>query len=219
MRNSLPESAVYRLPFAVTVTLILSKYHLHFLSDRFTLHLRHTLHSLLGDACDDDQDNDGITNIWDNCPIISNPHQEHNKLSYDVKGKKKINFHGNIKAKCRSIMDRRFSRFYEFLFFCLLFFSFLLMYGSIITKCTNDPSQSKINNFFSANPVGDSCIDDYDGDKVPDVDDECPHVKHVSKTNFRDYFTIDLFPGHPEPSPEWRVAKMVTIFKLMSFLY
>ena len=72
--------------------------------------------------------------------------------------------------------------------------------------------------FFSAYPVGDACIDDYDGDKVPDVDDECPHVKHVSKTNFRDYFTIDLFPGHPEPSPEWRVAKMVTIFKLMSVL-
>ena len=72
--------------------------------------------------------------------------------------------------------------------------------------------------FFSANPVGDACIDDYDGDKVPDVDDECPHVNHISKTNFRDYFTIDLFPGHPEPSPEWRVAKMVTIFKLMSVL-
>lgn len=72
--------------------------------------------------------------------------------------------------------------------------------------------------FFSAYPVGDACIDDYDGDKVPDVDDECPHVKHISKTNFRDYFTIDLFPGHPEPSPEWRVAKMVTIFRLMSVL-
>ena len=149
LRNSLPESAVYCLPLAVTVTLILSiKYHLHFLSDRFTLHLRHTLHSLLGDACDDDQDNDGITNIWDNCPMISNPHQEHHKLSYDVKGKKKINFHGNIKGKCRSIMARRFSRFYEFLLFCLLFFFFLLMCGSIIKKSTNDPSQSKINNFF-----------------------------------------------------------------------
>lgn len=115
-------------------------------------------------------------------------------------------------------MGRRFSRFYEFLLFCLLFFFFLLMCGSIIKKSTNDLSQSKITNFFSANPVGDACIDDYDGDKVPDVDDECPHVKHISKTNFRDYFTIDLFPGHPEPSPEWRVAKMVTIFKLMSVL-
>ena len=115
-------------------------------------------------------------------------------------------------------MGRRFSRFYEFLLFCLLFFFFLLMCGSIIKKSTNDLSQSKITNFFSANPVGDACIDDYDGDKVPDVDDECPHVKYISKTNFRDYFTIDLFPGHPEPSPEWRVAKMVIIFKLMSVL-
>lgn len=42
---------------------------------------------LQGDACDDDQDNDGIPNIWDNCPMISNPNQEHHKLSYDDKGK------------------------------------------------------------------------------------------------------------------------------------
>lgn len=41
---------------------------------------------LQGDACDDDQDNDGIPNIRDNCPMISNPLQEHDKLSYDVKG-------------------------------------------------------------------------------------------------------------------------------------
>lgn len=42
---------------------------------------------LQGDACDDDQDNDGIPNIRDNCPMISNPNQEHHKLSYDDKGK------------------------------------------------------------------------------------------------------------------------------------
>lgn len=42
---------------------------------------------LQGDACDDDQDNDGIPNIRDNCPMISNPNQEHHKLFYDVKGK------------------------------------------------------------------------------------------------------------------------------------
>lgn len=41
---------------------------------------------LQGDACDDDQDNDGTPNIRDNCAMISNPLQEHDKLSYDVKG-------------------------------------------------------------------------------------------------------------------------------------
>ena len=43
--------------------------------------------ALQGDACDDDQDNDGIPNIRDNCAMISNPLQEHDKLSYDAKGK------------------------------------------------------------------------------------------------------------------------------------
>ena len=71
-------------------------------------------------------------------------------------------------------------------------------------------------NFYtsSANPVGDACVDDYDGDGVPDVDDACPHVKHISKTSFLDYFTVDLYPGHSDPKPEWRVAKMVKRAKL-----
>ena len=79
--------------------------------------------------------------------MINNPHQEHNKLSYDVKGKKKGIFHGNIKEKSRNIMGRRFSRFYEILLFCLLV-SFFFLRGSVVRKSTNDPSQSKINNFF-----------------------------------------------------------------------
>ena len=57
--------------------------------------------------------------------------------------------------------------------------------------------------------MGDACVDDFDGDDVPDVDDACPHVKHISKTSFLNYFTVDLYPGHSDPKPEWRVAKMV----------
>ena len=63
--------------------------------------------------------------------------------------------------------------------------------------------------FVSVNPVGDACVNDFDGDDVPDDDDMCPHVTHISKTSFLNYFTVDLYPGHGEPSPEWRVAKMV----------
>ena len=62
--------------------------------------------------------------------------------------------------------------------------------------------------------MGDACVDDYDGDGVPDVEDTCPHVKHISKTSFLDYFTVDLYPGHPDPVPEWRVAKMVRVREL-----
>ena len=42
--------------------------------------------SLSGDPCDDDQDNDGVSNIRDNCPLISNPGQNHTKLHYDIRG-------------------------------------------------------------------------------------------------------------------------------------
>ena len=56
-------------------------------------------------------------------------------------------------------------------------------------------------------------MDDYDGDGVPDVDDACPHVKHISKTSFLGYFTVDLYPGHSDPKPQWRVANMVKLVK------
>ena len=64
--------------------------------------------------------------------------------------------------------------------------------------------------FSLVNPVGDACVNDYDGDGVPDDDDVCPHVKHISKTSFLEYFTVDLHPGHVDPVPKWRVAKKVS---------
>ena len=68
--------------------------------------------------------------------------------------------------------------------------------------------------FFAANPVGDVCISDFDGDGVPDDDDHCPHVKHLSKTSFTNHFTVDLYPGHSDPLPVWRVAKKVCLHGL-----
>ena len=38
-----------------------------------------------GDACDSDKDNDGVTNSNDNCPYVINLHQNHTKLTYDLK--------------------------------------------------------------------------------------------------------------------------------------
>ncbi len=40
----------------------------------------------VGDACDDDQDGDGVSNLDDNCRLVSNPGQEHANLAYDAKG-------------------------------------------------------------------------------------------------------------------------------------
>lgn len=41
---------------------------------------------VVGDACDDDQDGDGVSNVDDNCRLVSNPGQEHVNLAYDAKG-------------------------------------------------------------------------------------------------------------------------------------
>ena len=62
-----------------------------------------------------------------------------------------------------------------------------------------------------ANPVGDVCISDFDGDGVADDSDHCPYVKHLSKTSFTDHFTVDLYPGHSDPLPVWQVAKNVRL--------
>ena len=41
----------------------------------------------VGDACDGDQDSDGVSNLNDNCRLVSNSGQEHVQLAYDAKGK------------------------------------------------------------------------------------------------------------------------------------
>ena len=38
----------------------------------------------LGDACDEDKDNDLVLDANDNCIYVSNAQQNHTKLTYDV---------------------------------------------------------------------------------------------------------------------------------------
>lgn len=38
----------------------------------------------IGDVCDNDKDNDGVINSNDNCQYVSNPLQNHTKLTYDL---------------------------------------------------------------------------------------------------------------------------------------
>ena len=45
------------------------------------------MNEFLGDACDDDQDGDNVSNNDDNCRLVSNAGQEHVNLNYDAKGK------------------------------------------------------------------------------------------------------------------------------------
>ncbi|XP_078366394.1 uncharacterized protein LOC144650562 [Oculina patagonica] len=136
-----------------------------------------------GDACDGpgkDKDGDGILDEFDNCPDL--PNGEQGDAEGDEKG-----------DACDDDQDND-------------------GIPNIRDNCPmiSNPLQEhdKLSYDVKANPVGDACVDDYDGDGVPDVDDTCPHVKHISKTSFLDYFTVDLYPGHRDPTPEWRVAKM-----------
>lgn len=41
-------------------------------------------YSFSGDICDNDSDNDGISDEIDNCIFVSNPNQEHKLLGYDL---------------------------------------------------------------------------------------------------------------------------------------
>jgi len=66
-------------------------------------------------------------------------------------------------------------------------------------------------NLPAAQAVGDVCVDDFDGDGVKDNDDQCPYVEHMSKTSFTDHFTVDLYPGHSDQLPVWRVAVKVSL--------
>lgn len=68
--------------------------------------------------------------------------------------------------------------------------------------------------FPAARAVGDACVDDFDGDGVKDSDDHCPYVKHMSKTSFLEYFTVDLYPGHSDQLPVWKVAEKVCLARL-----
>ncbi|XP_074618758.1 uncharacterized protein LOC141877629 isoform X2 [Acropora palmata] len=136
-----------------------------------------------GDQCDGqgkDKDGDGVLDEFDNCPDL--PNGEQADADGDNKG-----------DACDEDQDND-------------------GIANILDNCrlisNSRQEHQKLAYDVEVNPVGDACVNDFDADGVPDDDDMCPHVTHISKTSFLNYFTVDLYPGHGEPSPEWRVAKM-----------
>lgn len=136
-----------------------------------------------GDVCDGpgkDKDGDGVLDEFDNCPDLPNGEQG------DAEDDK-------IGDACDDDQDND---------------GIPNIRDNCPMICNPNQEYHKLSYDDKALPVGDACVEDYDGDGVPNVDDTCPHAKHISKTNFLDHFTVDLYPGHSDPVPEWRVAKM-----------
>ena len=57
---------------------------------------------------------------------------------------------------------------------------------------------------------GDACVDDFDGDGVPDKEDVCPTNPKITKTGFLEYKTL-IFDssGSIQDKPFWKVNKKV----------
>ena len=53
--------------------------------------------------------------------------------------------------------------------------------------------------------VGDLCETDSDGDGIEDKNDTCPFNPAITKSSFKNYFTVDLYPSLISTSPSWRV--------------
>ena len=69
---------------------------------------------------------------------------------------------------------------------------------------------------FSVNGRGDVCDDDYDGDLILDLHDDCPTHRNITTIDFRTLILIPLDPiGVSQRDPRWVVKNNVY---LVSFL-
>ena len=89
--------------------------------------------------------------------------------------------------------------------------------GALIISANNENSSVTFFDEFlflfyyeSANPIGDACANDNDGDGVFDELDDCPRLKSVSSTSFDDHMLVDLArPSSTAQFPIWSVRDQV----------
>ncbi|KAF2895301.1 hypothetical protein ILUMI_10875 [Ignelater luminosus] len=185
----------------------------------------------LGDACDDDMDNDGIPNRQDNCPKVVNPNQKdsdrdgigdvcdncpkaYNPEQYDSDSDLVGDACDNDKDKdgdginddvdnCPTVpnSDQRDTD-----------------KDGLGDACDSDIDGDGIRNdldncVFVPNPgqedynrnhIGDICEDDFDADKIPNINDNCPNNSLIYATDFSKYQTVVLDPeGDSQIDPNW----------------
>eukprot|EP00058_Branchiostoma_floridae_P027851 XP_002613342.1 hypothetical protein BRAFLDRAFT_68309 [Branchiostoma floridae] len=230
----------------------------------------------LGNACDDDADNDGFLNILDNCPLVDNFHQTdidgdgvgdacdncpmninsdqkdtdndglidhhdncpflYNNIQHDADGDgigdacdncpnvpnaDQVDADQNqIGDACANAIDSDADGFPDSLDNCRMEPNAAQLdtdndgYGDEcdddddndtvlddVDNCRLLPNMDQAD--FDGNGIGDACTPDFDMDGVVDTDDICPENNAVSRTDFRDYNTINLGDGSSNNPPNW----------------
>ncbi|XP_043262172.1 cartilage oligomeric matrix protein [Colletes gigas] len=187
----------------------------------------------LGDACDDDIDNDGVGNHWDNCPRTVNHDQADSdfdrigdacdncpsdpntdQLDRDGDGVGDVCDNDNDRDR-DGVQDDRDN--------C----PDVANPGQndddrdgIGNECDTDMDNDGIPNYqdncpYVYNPdqrhshhenIGDACYNDNDNDTVINIHDNCPNNSLIWSTDFRKYVTIALDPvGTAQEDPMWRI--------------
>ncbi|XP_076639889.1 thrombospondin [Colletes latitarsis] len=187
----------------------------------------------LGDACDDDIDNDGIGNHWDNCPRTVN--RDQTDSDFDRIGDACDNCPSDpntdqldrdgdgVGDVCDNDNDRDRDGVQDDRDNC----PDVANPGQndddrdgIGNECDTDIDNDGIPNYqdncpYVYNPdqrhshhenIGDACYNDNDNDTVINIHDNCPNNSLIWSTDFRKYVTIALDPvGTAQEDPMWRI--------------
>ncbi|XP_059059045.1 cartilage oligomeric matrix protein [Achroia grisella] len=188
----------------------------------------------LGDVCDPDMDNDGISNERDNCPRAYNPRQE--DTDGDSAGDACDNCprvpnvqqtdtdNDGVGDACDSDLDRDLDGIQDGMDNCPTVPNsdqHNVDGDELGDACDDDDDGDGIPDSQDNCPlvpntdqtdsnndfIGDACADDYDGDKVINELDNCPNNSLIHRTDFRKYMTVRLDPeGESQQDPNWGVG-------------